>query len=76
METHLTKHLNIFLTKHKLINKNHHGGRSSHSTTSAITQIYNQLHKNKENNKISVVLTTDLSAAFDTIDTDILLKKT
>ena len=46
-----------------------------HSCTTALTQINNQLLINYENNKISALFTTDLSAAYDTIDIAILLKK-
>ena len=75
LETHVLKHFNTFLEKNKIINKNHHGGRKRHSTTTAMTAINNKLLQNFENNKISVVLCTDLSAAFDTVDSEILFKK-
>ena len=67
--------MNIFLDDNKILNDNQHGGRKKHSTTSALTQINNQLLKNDENGKISATMTTDLSAAYDTIDIGILLKK-
>ena len=75
LEGHILNHLNYFLTTNQIINPNHHGGRKGHSTTTALTQINNVLLKNLENNKISAVLATDLSAAYDTIDNEILLKK-
>ena len=74
-EEHVLTHLNIFLDDNKILNDNQHGGRKKHSTTSALTQINNQLLKNDENGKISATMTTDLSAAYDTIDIGILLKK-
>ena len=46
-----------------------------HGTVTAITNIYNILHKNREQNFTSVILVTDLSAAYDTVDTNILLNK-
>ena len=39
------------------------------------TNLMNYLYINKENNKISCVLQTDLSAAYDTIDHQVLLNK-
>ena len=67
--------LEDFLNENKIIHKNHHGGRKKFSTLTAKTQIDHQLLKNYENDKISVVLTTDLSAAYDTIDHKIFLLK-
>ena len=40
-----------------------------------MTIIYNKLLYNKENSIISTILCTDLSAAYDTVNTDILLQK-
>ena len=51
------------------------GDVKKHSTLTAITDIYHQLLLNKEQKLTSVILNTDLSAAYDTIDTDILLDK-
>ena len=64
-----------FLENNNIMSKNHHGGRAAHSTVTAKTQIDQKLHKNYENDKITAVLATDLSAAFDTVDHKILLKK-
>ena len=54
---------------------NHHGGRAKHSTVTAITKIYDILYKNDEKSVISVILATDLSACYDTVDISILLQK-
>ena len=40
-----------------------------------VKSIYNKLLYNKENSIISVILCTDLLAAYDTVDTSILLRK-
>ena len=74
-EEHIIINLNIFLEENKILHDNHHGGRKSHSTTTAMAQVYNTLFYNKEKNKISATLTTDLSAAYDTVDNKILLDK-
>ena len=75
LEEHIIIHLNIFLEENNIINNNNHGGRKEHSTTTALTQINNKLLYNYDNNKISATLTTDLSAAYDTVDNVILINK-
>ena len=61
------KHIE-FLESNSVINDNHHGGQNGHSTTSTLLQIQNQLTVNHEQDKISVLLTIDLTAAFDTVN--------
>ena len=75
IETYLMIHINKHLEKHNILSDKHHGGRRGHSTMTALTMIYNKLLYNKENSIISTILCTDLSAAYDTVDTDILLEK-
>ena len=64
-----------FMELHSIMSTDHHGGMKLHSTQTAMTQIYNKLYNNKEKNLISLLLCTDLSLAYDTVDHDILLKK-
>ena len=64
-----------FFTINNTININHHGGLKKHSTKTAITQIYSKIIQNKETNKSTLLLCTDLSAAYDTVDHELLLKK-
>ena len=68
-------HLLSFLNVNNIIVKNHQGGLKKHGTDTALSLILNYLYINKENNKISCVLQTDLSAAYDTIDHQVLIKK-
>lgn len=75
VEQHIKTHLDTFINAHNIIHTNHHGGRRKHSTTTALAQIYNTLHTQYERGSITAVLQTDLSAAFDTVDTSILLDK-
>ena len=75
IETYLMIHINKHVEKHNILSDKHHGGRRGHSTMTALTMIYNKLLYNKENSIISTILCTDLSAAYDTVDTDILLEK-
>ena len=74
-EEYFKECLLIFLYENNIINIDHHGALVNHSTTTAITVINNKLIQNYENNKISALLSTDLSAAYDTIDNKILLTK-
>ena len=66
IETYFLIHMNKHIDKHKILHKHHHGGQKHYSTLSAITAIYDKLYYNKENSIISVLLSTDLSAAYDT----------
>ena len=57
-----------------LLNK-HHGSRKYHSTTTVLSLIHHHLDSNYYNNKLSAIIETDLSAAFDTVKHGILLQK-
>ena len=75
IEHYILFHLESYFNQNNLLNDNLHGGRKFYSTFTAITNIYHQLFSNKEQNFTSAILSTDLSACYDTIDTEILLKK-
>ena len=45
---HIKIHLTHFLDENKIIDSNHHGGRKSHSTTTAIINVYDKLQKSWE----------------------------
>jgi len=74
-EQYLLDNFLLFLNINNVINDGHHGGRKGHSTITAMTQITNQLTQNWDNNLITATLTTNIMAAFDTVDTEILLEK-
>ena len=63
------------MKKNNVLDKNHHGGRKKHSTVTAVTQIYDKLYSNDDKGLHTLLLATDLSSAYDTIDTEILLQK-
>ena len=54
-----------FLNENKLINKNHHGGRGDHSTTSCLLEITEEVIEAQENKLCAALLATDLSSAYD-----------
>ena len=74
IEQYFQDYMIEFMELHSIMSTDHHGGKKLHSTQTAMTQIYNKLYNNKEENLISLLLCTDLSAAYDTVEHDILLK--
>ena len=64
-----------WLTANSIISNSHHGGRQGYSTLTAKTAIENSIISNLNENKYNVLLTTDLSVAFDTVDHVTLLRK-
>ena len=59
----------------ELWHPNHHGYKHGHSTATAITQMYDIWIRGAEEKKLSAALLLDLSAAFDVVDHQILLRK-
>ena len=55
--------------------KNHHSGQKDHSTLTAKLTMDTHIQRHRENNKAVAILSTDLSAGFDTVDTRILMNK-
>ena len=64
-----------WLEEFNVISGDHHGGRQGYSTLTAITKIKQQINSNLQNNYFNILITTDLSAAFDTVDHVTLLRK-
>ena len=64
-----------YLETNSLLHPNHHGSRASHSTASALLQMYDTwLQEVDEDNMVGVMM-IDLSAAFDKVDHELLLEK-
>ena len=49
--------------------------RSRHSTETALLRVFNDLLTSSDSEQISVLILVDLSAAFDTMDHDLLLNR-
>ena len=58
-----------FLDIHYIINKDHYGSSKGHSTFTALAYFHHQINNHYHNNNIVAIIQTDLSAAFDTVDT-------
>ena len=61
--------------ENNLFHENHHGFLGHHSTATALIQLYDLWLEASENKELSAALLLDLTAAFDVVDHDILLKK-
>ena len=68
---HLYKHFE----DNGIILKNHHCGLKGRSTATARAVIENKIEDGYQNKKLMVAASTDLSAAYDTVNHKILLKK-
>ena len=75
LESIVKKQVTDHLEVNNLLPDNQHGFRSGRSTMSASRATQKDWAENKEGGWLTGVLLWDLSAAFDTIDVNILLKK-
>ena len=75
VEELLKRQLEDFIDVNNIIPPEHHGGRRVHSTVSAKSIIDYNVGKVKEIRKSTCLITTDLTAAYDTVDHQILVKK-
>jgi len=67
--------MNEYLSSFSLFEKHQSGYRKFHNTETALVKITNDLLLAADNQKVSVVVLSDLSAAFDTIDHKILINR-
>merc|ERR1711954_342934 len=75
LEEELKSQLVKYFEDEELIPDQHHGGRTGHSTTTAKAVIDKMSADKLEDHEESIILTTDLSKAYDLVDHDLLVKK-
>ena len=64
-----------YMELNKYFHPNHHGFRSNHSTSTALLQMYDNWMEALERKELAGLALVDMSAAFDCVDTDLLLAK-
>uniref|UniRef100_A0A3B1K2F9 Reverse transcriptase domain-containing protein n=1 Tax=Astyanax mexicanus TaxID=7994 RepID=A0A3B1K2F9_ASTMX len=64
-----------FLSINNCLDQFQSGFRPNHSTETALIKVINDIRLNTDSGKISILLLLDLSAAFDTIDHNILIDR-
>lgn len=69
------KQLQKHLIDNGLLEKHQSAYRKGHSTETAVLSVLNELLVNADNRLVSLVALLDLSAAFDTLDHSVLLKR-
>ena len=75
LEGVVERQLRQYFEENQLLPQGQHGFRKGRSMTSALASMVSEWAMNYEDGKHSGALMWDLSAAFDTIDTDILCNK-
>ena len=74
-EQHVKKELEQYFYGNKIIVDNHHGGRHNRSTMTAKAVVDAEIAEKYEEDKVTAVVSSDLSNAFETVDHFILLDK-
>jgi len=69
------RQINQFLDSNQIISEYQFGFRKGKSTETLLHSLYNKIRSNLHNGYLSIIISLDLSKAFDTLDHYILIKK-
>ena len=75
VEEVLKRRLTKYFEDNNLLSEEHHGGRRYHSTVSAMSILEEAARRNLDKNKLGIIISTDLQAAFDTVNSRLLIQK-
>lgn len=75
LERIVANQMTNYLSKHNLMGPMQSAYRKCHSTETALLRVYNDISLALDNHKEVILVMLDLSAAFDTIDHEILLER-
>ena len=75
VEEVLKNRLTKYFEENRIILDEHHGGRRNHSTITAKSLLEAASRKTIDQNKLGVIISTDLTAAFDTVNHRVLIQK-
>ena len=75
LEKAVANQLVTFLEENNLLSNCQHAYRKNLSTETALLKVVEEIYEAIENNEISIVVSLDLSKAFDTVDPKTLLDK-
>ena len=75
LERILAKQLHDHLSQHQLYKKHQSAYRKRHSTETALTRVQNHVLRAMDDSEATVLVLLDVSAAFDTVDHNLLLER-
>ena len=75
LERVIFQQITEYLSRNELLHPNHHSYRKHHNTTTALIQMYDTWIKAVDEGELAGVCLLDMSAAFDIVDHELLMKK-